>query len=718
MTRAVGMPRRPWGEAAGGAGAFWRRVGRAVKEMGPCDSGGALLQAAGRVGSPARWFVGGVCRLRQYRPRSLATVLAEYQRVRGAAGPARPATAKPKKWFVAFEQEAYNLFCLLRLMAVPNQRVVAPAMEAMALPRRERLALARTGLLRYAQRNLAEAAQTRLQGTWEELRGRQVVLWMDNFYKRRYGVNPSRDDLKLDATALCALVTPVMGPPPAWPTLVELATGVVPAATRVQDSEACLLASLEELDAGVGLGDVRVPLDVVREPCRSLQWLPLSLEPLSVGSNLDFLQALLILQAVQQHTQRAAPVIVDENIHYRLLRLLYAQNHAAHDVVPLVRHLPFLYGVWHAYKFCVTHAYRTFFSLFTFLHRGELAAGETVASHPKLAFMERMVASVWLGGQRVLGEVRQEIVRLDWARQGRVVTRQQGAADLDAAAEGRTTADLRADNLRRRRILERQRERLDAKLVVLWVLEYVVTDVCPALFLMGHLVRQCNWEGRELGSGLGARRALEYALFLLLRLSEGRENTVKYIKTVSLALLLWRPWHTTLPGCYYSEEFGESMLAKLTALLRTRPTFTAHADVADLFHLVEPTRGTKARRGGLSQENIDDVVTRVRQLVATQGRCCVPRVAWSSGPKSAVRGTWEPATLWLPRTLRDGLPMGSYCTAMRRALQVMVQSRPTGAGVEAWLEAHAGRRTGPELAKRLGVYAALARHTFVEDGRL
>ena len=78
------MPRRPWGEAAGEAGAFWKRVGRAVKEMGPVESGVALLEAAGRVGCHARRFVGGVCRLRQYRPRSLATVLGEHQRVRGA----------------------------------------------------------------------------------------------------------------------------------------------------------------------------------------------------------------------------------------------------------------------------------------------------------------------------------------------------------------------------------------------------------------------------------------------------------------------------------------------------------------------------------------------------------------------------------------------------------------------------------------------------------
>ena len=94
------------------------------------------------------------------------------------AGAARPATAKAKKWYTAFEQEVYNLFCLLRLMAVPNQRVVAPAMEAMALPRRERRALARTGLLCYAQRNLREAALGRLKDTWEALRGRQSCGWI------------------------------------------------------------------------------------------------------------------------------------------------------------------------------------------------------------------------------------------------------------------------------------------------------------------------------------------------------------------------------------------------------------------------------------------------------------------------------------------------------------------------------------------------------------
>ena len=44
--------------------------------------------------------------------------------------------------------------------------------------------------------------------------------------------------------------------------------------------------------------------------------------------------------------------------------------------------------------------------------------------------------------------------------------------------------------------------------------------------------------------------------------------------------------------------------------------------------------------------------------------------------------------------------MRSYCTALRRALQVVVQARPVAAGVERWLEAQADRRPDQEQAAR------------------
>ena len=61
-------------------------MGCAVGTVGPLKDGAALLEAAERVGSSARWFVFGVSWLWQHWTRTMVTVLGEYQWSKGAVG--------------------------------------------------------------------------------------------------------------------------------------------------------------------------------------------------------------------------------------------------------------------------------------------------------------------------------------------------------------------------------------------------------------------------------------------------------------------------------------------------------------------------------------------------------------------------------------------------------------------------------------------------------
>ena len=74
---------------------------------------------------------------------------------------------------------------------------------------------------------------------------------MDNFYRRRYGVNPVSDDLKLDACTVCVLHTSASASSSGWPSLVDLVMGVDRAVGLLHSGVSCLCKDLDALDAGV-----------------------------------------------------------------------------------------------------------------------------------------------------------------------------------------------------------------------------------------------------------------------------------------------------------------------------------------------------------------------------------------------------------------------------------------------------------------------------------
>ena len=90
-------------------------------------------------------------------------------------------------------------------------------------------------------------------------------------------------------------------------------------------------------------------------------------------------------------------------------------------------------------------------------------------------------------------------------------------------------------------------------------LKVLLKEYCPAAFGIGVFVRDCNWAGRDPGSGKNALAVLESCLLIMLSfVGDGWEN-VEYIKTLVVALVTWQRWHSRTPGCIHSEEYGEAM---------------------------------------------------------------------------------------------------------------------------------------------------------------
>ena len=209
---------------------------------------------------------------------------------------------------------------------------------------------------------------------------------------------------------------------------------------------------------------------------RSLQWQPLYLSELTTGSQVDLVQLMQEIRSVQLHTRRALPVLVDMNIHYRLMKLLYSVNTMHLDMRMWLSAFPLLYGVWHPYKYCVQMVFRKFFPIFILLESTDHTVGKELSCQRKVLHVEKLVAALLLMRHRIRDRIQAKRATL-------------------ASSSGTRSCEER------------------------WLsgLESLIDFYCPVLFQIGAGVRECTWAGRESHSAVNARAVLADCLSLLIR---------------------------------------------------------------------------------------------------------------------------------------------------------------------------------------------------------
>ena len=317
-----------------------------------------------------------------------------------------------------------------------------------------------------------------------------------------------------------------------------------------------------------------------------------------MGGNVSLLNLVQFTRDLAQHTRPVVPVLCDENIHYHICKMMYGEKTTGCNVRLFLRSHPILYGFWHAYKFCVTQTFRSFLPIVTFFRKGLLRSGDTVPCFPKLITMEITVAALLLGMGPHIRRLNRKCHSLGLAR--------------PANRRGRL------------------------RYAVCKAMPVLLTQYCPMLLYLGHLVRQCNWAGETANTGVFASEGLQIVMCLLDRLNMG-DIILEYEHTVATALLCHTAWHTAMPGQAFAEELSESLLSSLvTEKGQNRGAVTIDG-VDNLYHLI-----TIRKEGHMVNvcKIPNSFVNSVRQLLTAYlnaERVYVPWVRWCAEPTCTIQ---------------------------------------------------------------------------------
>ena len=287
-----------------------------------------------------------------------------------------------------FKEEFFNLYKILRLRCTPqHQDEDAPGFASIGRQNRRRLR--RSGLLRLREETMKQRSAGKMLETWRWMDNRQVCVWIDNCNIKQYGTHPTIQDQSQNCTALCVVEIPCRLPyfrgHPNIDVLIGSIGSVAAALVRMKRSFYGIMTDLGLLaDRPAAIPSIRAPLDIVRDPVLNPGWKPLLLSTHQVSSYKGMVEVLDYIASLSNHTHPIVPILVDENIHKRCLKLLYSDKTQRWNWHEKLKKTPVLYGCWHPYKYLLTNVWRRFHSLFVYFRFGRLGVGKTVGSYPKL----------------------------------------------------------------------------------------------------------------------------------------------------------------------------------------------------------------------------------------------------------------------------------------------------------------------------------------------
>ena len=249
------------------------------------------------------------------------------------------------------QQEGWNLYVLMRQRAVRNRK--NPGDTTGYLTQTERRTKERLGQADAAADTVDKQAAAALKGTWSPVLASCCVLWMNNWYQAQYTTHPDERDRSQNCTAMAVLQ--LKQRPKYWaghPAIEDLAARITTVARALHQSERRIPKTLCDIGYADGCvpdtGNVRAPLDV-RRNTRTLQALvsrAFALSKEKVNGGVGLLNFLQFTKDTAQQTNRVLPLLVDENIHYRILNFLYGAKNQRWNMRAYLHYVPVVYCVF------------------------------------------------------------------------------------------------------------------------------------------------------------------------------------------------------------------------------------------------------------------------------------------------------------------------------------------------------------------------------------
>ena len=115
----------------------------------------------------------------------------------------------PSRWYTVLQQKAHNMYLLLHLRWNPTGKRPSEGHDHIGVTRSLRSKTARAGQCTYNCPDVSTHANAVACQLLEDLKVYQFLLWMANFYQRRFRPTPHSSDKSLNPTVFAVCLVPI-----------------------------------------------------------------------------------------------------------------------------------------------------------------------------------------------------------------------------------------------------------------------------------------------------------------------------------------------------------------------------------------------------------------------------------------------------------------------------------------------------------------------------
>ena len=205
--------------------------------------------------------------------------------------------------------------------------------------------------------------------------------------------------------------------------------------------------------------------------------------------------------AIHVQTPHVMPLLMDQKIFYRLARFIYSRTYNPFNLSEHYATLPLLYGCCRPYKYVCTMIHHKVFPLLGYIGQQVPALDGKIMCQLKLLHIQKQFCALLLATSKV---------------EDRIVNKETSIMQFPAASR---------------------------KLPLVWStgLKNLLHFYIPAAFLLGNLVRHCNWDAPPAGTGRMGRKVLQLNFVLIVALTMDTDCNLPYVRTLCVTPLLWLP---------------------------------------------------------------------------------------------------------------------------------------------------------------------------------